>query len=362
MQHVAEADDGVQRRAQFVAHIGEELRLGLVGLDRVDARGLQRADHRGQRRLAVGDRAGHVDDRAVELADLVLGAERRRRGVVAAGDAPRRGGKRLQRTRALAHDQHRAQRGQEQRAREHEQHRRDHRAIGRERFCHRIGQHGDHRRAVRCGLERGGDGEELRGVGTIDDRSGLMQLARRGQGDRLRPLGGACRDGPTAMRVRRRQGERARGLGQKAQLLQQRVVDRHAGGDEGDRHRRADRHDDDPVDPAAQRRQRGALAGRRGIVEQIGIDEGMSGVACGAGVGGDRPVEADEHHARRADAPAVVAQGGKLRAVIVLRDGLAQGEVQRQHMDVVADAVGKDAELPEEHVRRAGELGLLLVH
>ena len=31
LQHLAVADDGVQRRAQLVAHVGEELALGAVG-------------------------------------------------------------------------------------------------------------------------------------------------------------------------------------------------------------------------------------------------------------------------------------------------------------------------------------------
>ncbi len=41
-QHLGEADDGVQRRAQLVAHGGEEAALGVVGALGLGARALQR--------------------------------------------------------------------------------------------------------------------------------------------------------------------------------------------------------------------------------------------------------------------------------------------------------------------------------
>ena len=69
-----EADDGVQRRAQLVAHIGQELRLGSVG----QLRRLLGVDQRGFRLLAVGDvqRHGHhVGDAAEIVAHRRLGGQ-----------------------------------------------------------------------------------------------------------------------------------------------------------------------------------------------------------------------------------------------------------------------------------------------
>ena len=42
MQHVGEADDGVERRAQLMAHVGDEFRLGLGGELGVDLGGAER--------------------------------------------------------------------------------------------------------------------------------------------------------------------------------------------------------------------------------------------------------------------------------------------------------------------------------
>ena len=56
--HFGEADDGVERRAQFVAHIGEEARLGAVGLFGEIAR----LDQFALVGLALGDVAGDGDD------------------------------------------------------------------------------------------------------------------------------------------------------------------------------------------------------------------------------------------------------------------------------------------------------------
>ena len=67
-QHVGEADDGVERRAQLVAHIGEELDLGGVGVVGLGAGALQRL----LLVLALGDVAHHRDH-------LGLAGGRRRR-------------------------------------------------------------------------------------------------------------------------------------------------------------------------------------------------------------------------------------------------------------------------------------------
>ena len=56
--HLGEADDGVERRAQFVAHGGEETGLGRVGLLGGGARQIERL----LLELAVGDVAHHGDD------------------------------------------------------------------------------------------------------------------------------------------------------------------------------------------------------------------------------------------------------------------------------------------------------------
>ena len=50
-QHIGEADDGIERRAQFMTHRGEEAALGLIG-----ARGLgMRIDLRLLQSLVLGD-------------------------------------------------------------------------------------------------------------------------------------------------------------------------------------------------------------------------------------------------------------------------------------------------------------------
>ena len=214
---------------------------------------------------------------------------------------------------------------------------------------------------MRCGLERGRHGEEFLVVAVVDDFAVPAHLCIAGQHDRLWAFGGAGDDGPRAVRIRRRERDAAGRLRQRAELFEQRVVDRHAGRDERDGHRRAHGHHHDPVDATAERRQRGALAARRRIVEEIGIGEGVARVARGARVGGDAAVETDQHHARGADPVAVIAQGRQLGRVVVLRDGLAQRVVEREHLHVVADALGEDAELAQENMRRRGELRLLLV-
>ncbi|MGY4235484.1 hypothetical protein ACVIIW_004431 [Bradyrhizobium sp. USDA 4449] len=56
--HVGEADDGVERRAQLVAHRGEEARLGGIGGFRRAARLVERL----LRELAIRDIAHHGDD------------------------------------------------------------------------------------------------------------------------------------------------------------------------------------------------------------------------------------------------------------------------------------------------------------
>ena len=56
--HFGEADDGVQGRAQLVAHIGEEARLGLVGL----LGHVASVDQFALMGLALGDVARHRDD------------------------------------------------------------------------------------------------------------------------------------------------------------------------------------------------------------------------------------------------------------------------------------------------------------
>ena len=63
-QHVREADDGVQRRAQFVAHIGQELRFHAIGLFGADL---------GQMQLLLLDGVVAEDSqRTGERADFVL--------------------------------------------------------------------------------------------------------------------------------------------------------------------------------------------------------------------------------------------------------------------------------------------------
>ena len=144
-----------------------------------------------------------------------------------------------------------------------------------------------------------------------------------------------------------------------ADLSEQRIVDGNAGRDEGDRHRRPYRRDDDPVDFAAQRGERRALARDGGIVEQVRISEGrFRETRRRAGVGGDRAVETDEHHAGRADAMTVIAQHRQLGVVIVLGDGLAQRIVERQNLDIVGDALRKNAELAQKNARGRGEFAL----
>ena len=67
-QHFGEADDGIERRAQLVAHGGEEAALGGVGALGLGARLLERL----LLRLALGDVAHDRDD-------LALVPRRRRR-------------------------------------------------------------------------------------------------------------------------------------------------------------------------------------------------------------------------------------------------------------------------------------------
>ena len=59
--HLGEADDGVERRAQFVAHGGKEAALGGVGLFGGGARQIERLFLD----LSIGDVAHHGDDFAV---------------------------------------------------------------------------------------------------------------------------------------------------------------------------------------------------------------------------------------------------------------------------------------------------------
>src|SRR6516165_3438847 len=55
-QQLGQADDRVQRRAQLVAHIGEEARFRPVRLHRLVARGFEVPDHLGELGLALFDR------------------------------------------------------------------------------------------------------------------------------------------------------------------------------------------------------------------------------------------------------------------------------------------------------------------
>ena len=71
LEHLAVADDRVERRAQLVAHVGEELALGAVG----DLGGVLRAEQFFLGAAAVGD----VGVRADPLADRAVRLEHRRR-------------------------------------------------------------------------------------------------------------------------------------------------------------------------------------------------------------------------------------------------------------------------------------------
>jgi hypothetical protein len=65
--HVADAEDGIERRAQLVAHGGQEAALGLVGLLRLVARHGQTVDQPRQLGLALlqrGDVGVDADDAA----------------------------------------------------------------------------------------------------------------------------------------------------------------------------------------------------------------------------------------------------------------------------------------------------------
>ena len=59
--HFGESDDGVERRAQFVAHGGKEAALGGVGLFGGGARQIERLFLN----FSIGDVAHHRDDFAV---------------------------------------------------------------------------------------------------------------------------------------------------------------------------------------------------------------------------------------------------------------------------------------------------------
>ena len=71
IEDLREADHGVERRAQLVAHIGEELRLGAARALGLVA-GTQELRFL---RLAIGDVARHGDD-AGPVARRILGAQR----------------------------------------------------------------------------------------------------------------------------------------------------------------------------------------------------------------------------------------------------------------------------------------------
>ena len=90
------ADDGIERRAQLMTHIGEELGFCLVGLHRLIAGGFEEATAPLEGGFAFGDGTGHDVQRARQLADLVAAARDRRRAVIAFTDAPRRCRERFQ--------------------------------------------------------------------------------------------------------------------------------------------------------------------------------------------------------------------------------------------------------------------------
>ena len=76
-EHLGEADDGVERRAQLVAHGGEEAALGGIGALGLLARAFERlllrlalghvADHRDHLALAFGSRLGLIERAAAHL-------------------------------------------------------------------------------------------------------------------------------------------------------------------------------------------------------------------------------------------------------------------------------------------------------
>ena len=68
-QHIGEADDGIERRAQFVAHGGEEAAFGVIGALRFG----MRVELRLLQALAFGDVAQHRDDFAAIVA--VIGVD-----------------------------------------------------------------------------------------------------------------------------------------------------------------------------------------------------------------------------------------------------------------------------------------------
>ena len=144
LQQAGEADDAVQRRADLVAHIGQELRLDLAGLERLLARHVQLdvlnldgfqglAQVLGglvhvllQLGLGLVQGRHHIAERVLQLLELALGARRRRRAQVAVAHPPHRVQQRIHRLRqplGEAHRRHHRQQHQHHHHGDHRQHR-----------------------------------------------------------------------------------------------------------------------------------------------------------------------------------------------------------------------------------------------
>ena len=109
LDHFREADDGVQRRAQFVAHMGDEFGLGAFGFDGA-ALGIGQPDQ--QPRIGAGRRAQRCAPlrRRVRAARIRARTPRQAPRRPAPAPGSRRDKAAASRTRPTAHRRHRSRR------------------------------------------------------------------------------------------------------------------------------------------------------------------------------------------------------------------------------------------------------------
>ena len=116
-EHFAVADDGVHRRAQLVAHVGEEGALCAVGLLGLIARfgqfGGAQAHFLVHRLDHLAQLAGHAVEVAGQIADFIAAAHFGAAVQVTRGDFVRGGGEFLDGTRERARHHPRGERGEE---------------------------------------------------------------------------------------------------------------------------------------------------------------------------------------------------------------------------------------------------------
>ncbi len=323
-QDLRHAQDAVQRRADLVAHVGQEVALGPVGALRLHPR------HH-QRRFAPADLRGHVVERLAERGDLVA-ALHRDLGRLApfeplggvleprdrSGHLPGEGGG-AQRRGQEAHAGERQQQGQQ-------------RPVGRERGRERIAQQ---QRGVFVAqhmqrphhLDPSADTHRARGRGRLarEGAGGVGELVRSHVGVHIRP---------PAIAPAQEQPRLDRDRGQLGQGRQLRVV--QARGEQHARHRRRGQH-----------RGQDRLIGRPVHNE----DAGGVGIAVGqprqgadarrpARAGHDPAVEPHHHGQVGVRALAQVLQGRLGRGRVVGGHRRPEAEVLRQQHRGIVQLVG----------------------